>query len=72
MRNSDGSKREYSLIEDIMERVHCSFELIKSKDSSLNKIVVQNLNIIISGIKNLQNRKYVFIKNKLTFFNVEI
>ena len=59
-RLGDGSDREFSIIEDIYERIMTSNELIKIPQFE-GKLIMQNIDLIITDLNNLETRKYVLI-----------
>ena len=59
-RNCDGSDREYTLFEDLMDTISSSNYLI-SDDCPFTKDLMINLDFIVKGINDLQKRTYVFI-----------
>jgi hypothetical protein len=59
VRNSDGSGKEYDVLEDVFARISLTGELVLSAFEP--KIAMENLDVIICGIKDLQMRKYVKI-----------
>jgi hypothetical protein len=63
-RNSDGSQREYKIIHDVMENLEISKKEVNSNVYN-SKTVMKNLDLIINGIKDLQQRKYVNILFKI-------
>lgn len=57
-RGCDGSKKEYSIYQDSLERVQISKDLINNYNFEM-EIIVKNLDEIINSIKALKERKYV-------------
>jgi hypothetical protein len=59
VRNSNGSTKELSILEDIFDRLVLIDSLLLSAFEP--KTAMENLEVIICGIKDLQNRKFVYI-----------
>jgi hypothetical protein len=66
-RNSNGSKKEYVVFEEIMERVYLCNDMMKHEIYD-TKNVVLNIESIIKGITDLQSRKFVRIYKKVNFY----
>jgi len=58
VRNSDGSDKEYELINEIFDRINLSRQLLEKRYFD-SKIIVENLDYIVHSIKNIRERKYV-------------
>jgi hypothetical protein len=58
-RNSDGSKKELTIWEEVMDRVLSSHSLVNKGDSYDTKFVMKELDFVVNNIKDLQSRKYV-------------
>ena len=59
LRTADGSSKEYDIITAINEKIDIAENLIKFPDYE-SKHVVESINFVVSEIKNLKGRKYVY------------
>jgi hypothetical protein len=57
-RTSDGSEKEGILYEEIMDAIYYCREALKIEKFD-GKLVAENIEFIVNGIKDLQNRKFV-------------
>jgi hypothetical protein len=57
-RNGDGSPKEFAMLEELIDRVYLSKEMIE-KDKFDAKIVMMHLEVIVQGLNDLRSRKFV-------------
>ena len=58
MRCSDGSDKEYEIVQEAFDRISISMQNLDNSTFD-SKIVVENLDFIVHAIQNLRERKYV-------------
>ena len=59
LRIADGSSKEYEIITAINEKIDIAENLIRFPNYE-SKHIVENINFVVSEIKNLKERKYVY------------
>jgi hypothetical protein len=60
MRNSNGTPKEHSIMEEVLDKLFFTQEFLKVPDiRKEKKLIMENMEGIINGIKALQDRKYV-------------
>jgi hypothetical protein len=57
-RNSDGSSKEFAVLEEVLDKLHQSHKAVHGYKFD-SKSVMKSLDFVINAIKELQQRKYV-------------
>jgi len=68
LRCSDGSDKEFQIIQETLDRI-CISKQILGTPTFDSKVIVENLDFIVHSIKNLRERKFV---KKILFIYLEI
>jgi len=66
-RNSDGSQKEWRIFENLINTLYLGEKTLASNSLDVKRIM-ENLNAVINGIMDLQQRKYV---NRNILFSLE-